>query len=232
MGGFNSLPKERNVDIVMCIDATSSMGPCIENVRRNATKFYQDFKNTMENEFDSKVTSLRVQVIAFRDLECDENAIDPSEFFELPEDSARFERHLSSIKPSGGGDFKESGLEALYTAMKTKWVAKGANDRQVIVLFSDADAIDFTEKRNRTGYPNMCSKEDFVNQWYSNCGNRNTMQERSKRLVLFAPGESVYSQLQKLLNRTQHSIVQPQMGMADITFDTIIRIICASASSV
>lgn len=230
--GFNSMKKERNIDIVLCIDATSSMGPCIDNVRRNATKFYQDFTSTMINQYDSEIDGLRVQVIVFRDLECDEDAIVKSEFFELPEDSDLFERYLSGIKPRGGGDFKESGLEALYTAMTTDWIAKGSNDRQVIVLFTDADAIDFKEKRDRTGYPNICGEGEFLAAWACALGNRNKLQERCKRLVMFAPAGSVYQTLQGKLNRSQHSIVSPQKGMSDISFDDIIKLLCASASSV
>jgi hypothetical protein len=45
--------KERNVDVVFCIDATSSMGPCIENVRNHARRFYQDFMYTMTNDYNS-----------------------------------------------------------------------------------------------------------------------------------------------------------------------------------
>lgn len=37
-----------NVDIVMCIDATGSMGPIIEEVKTNALSFYQKFVEAME----------------------------------------------------------------------------------------------------------------------------------------------------------------------------------------
>ena len=145
--GLNQLAKERNIDIVMCIDATSSMGPCIDNVRRNAKQFYNDFVNVMTTQYNSDVSSVRVQVIVFRDLECDMEAMVKSEFFELPEDDDLFERFLNNIQPLGGGDYKESGLEALYEAMTTDWIARSTNDRQVILLFTDSDAIGFTEKR-------------------------------------------------------------------------------------
>lgn len=55
--GLNQLAKERNIDIVMCIDATSSMGPCIDNVRKNAKKFYTDFVDVMTNQYNSEVTT-------------------------------------------------------------------------------------------------------------------------------------------------------------------------------
>ena len=231
--GLQSIKKERNIDIVMCIDATSSMGPCIENVRKNAKKFYFDFVNKMQNDYNSEVTGLRIQVIVFRDLECDEDGLVKSEFFELPSDDAMFERFLNSIQPRGGGDYKESGLEALYSAMTTDWIAKGASDRQVIMLFTDADAIDFTEKRNRPGYPNLVDESGFMAAWMCALGNRNKLQERNKRLVMFAPANTVYDKkIQQNCNRSQLSVVAPLKGMADIDIDTIIKILCASASAV
>lgn len=231
--GLNQLAKERNIDIVMCIDATSSMGPCIDNVRKNAKKFYTDFVDVMTNQYNSEVTSLRVQVIVFRDLECDMEALVKSEFFELPEDDDLFERFLNSIQPLGGGDYKESGLEALYEAMTTDWIARSTNDRQVILLFSDSDAIGFTEKRNRPGYPNSFDEAQFLSAWMCKLGNRNKLSERGKRLVMFAPAKSIYEdRLQKNMNRSQFKPVLPMKGMADITFDEVIKILCASASAV
>lgn len=225
--------KERNVDVVFCIDATSSMGPCIENVRNHAKKFYQDFMYTMTNDYNSDVTSLRVQIITFRDLECDMEGLVKSDFFELPDDNDLFERYLNGIKPMGGGDYKESGLEALYAAMTTEWIARGHDDRQVILLFSDSDAIGFTEKRNRPGYPNTFDEKLFTDTWMCQLGNRNKMQERTKRLVLFAPATSIYETvLQKRMNRSVFNPVAPLKGMADISFDAVVRILCASASAV
>ena len=231
--GLNQLAKERNIDIVMCIDATSSMGPCIDNVRKNAKKFYTDFVDVMTNQYNSEVTSLRVQVIVFRDLVCDMEGLVKSEFFELPEDDDLFERFLNCIQPLGGGDYKESGLEALYEAMTTDWIARSTNDRQVILLFSDSDAIGFTEKRNRPGYPNNFDEAQFLSAWMCKLGNRNKLSERGKRLVMFAPAKSIYEdRLQKNMNRSQFKPVLPMKGMADITFDEVIKILCASASAV
>lgn len=231
--GLNQLAKERNIDIVMCIDATSSMGPCIDNVRRNAKQFYNDFVNVMTTQYNSDVSSVRVQVIVFRDLECDMEAMVKSEFFELPEDDDLFERFLNNIQPLGGGDYKESGLEALYEAMTTDWIARSTNDRQVILLFTDSDAIGFTEKRNRPGYPNTFDEGQFLSAWMCKLGNRNKLSERCKRLVMFAPAKSIYEdKLQKSMNRSQFRPVMPMKGMSDIAFDEVIKILCASASAV
>ena len=59
-----------NVDIVMCIDATGSMSPIIEEVKTNALSFYKKFVAEMD-EANKRVEQLRIKVIVFRDYECD-----------------------------------------------------------------------------------------------------------------------------------------------------------------
>ena len=49
------------VDIVMCIDATGSMAPIINEVKDNALSFYQRFIDSME-ENDKEVAELRKQL--------------------------------------------------------------------------------------------------------------------------------------------------------------------------
>jgi dolichyl-phosphate beta-glucosyltransferase len=61
-----------------------------------------------------------------------------SPFFELPSDEAEFSSFLSGVTATGGGDASENGLEALYLAMKSDF-STGPKDRQVIVMFTDAD---------------------------------------------------------------------------------------------
>lgn len=187
----------------------------------------------MQTEYNSEVTGVRIQVIVFRDLECDVEALEKSEFFELPNDTKLFEDYLNGIVPRGGGDYKESGLEALFTAMTTDWKAKKNGDRQVIILFSDADAIDFNEKRNRTDYPDMCNKDDFLKAW--NCsllGNQTKLQKRNQRLVMFAPAKSVYEKLQSELGKSWFNSVESQKGMADVSFEDIMKLLCASVAVV
>lgn len=47
------------VDIVMCIDATGSMAPIINEVKNNAMSFYQKFVDAMD-ENDKEVSELRI----------------------------------------------------------------------------------------------------------------------------------------------------------------------------
>ena len=74
------------VDIVMCIDATGSMAPILDEVKRNAISFYEKFIESMD-ENDKEVETLRIKVIAFRDYGVDPEPMVESQFFKLPEDN-------------------------------------------------------------------------------------------------------------------------------------------------
>ena len=59
-----------SVDVVMCIDATGSMAPIIDEVKANALSLYEQFLDAMELQ-GKMVSELRVKIIAFRDYICD-----------------------------------------------------------------------------------------------------------------------------------------------------------------
>ena len=53
-----------NVDIVMCIDCTGSMGDLLDTVKNNALKFYPDLKARCD-EKGKEISELRIRAIAF-----------------------------------------------------------------------------------------------------------------------------------------------------------------------
>lgn len=199
----NIFGTRRNVDVVFCIDGTGSMAPCIESVKSNARRFHVEFVRAM-TDLGSEIDSMRVKVIVFRDYHDDgEQAMIQSPFFELPTDNDDFERFLVDISANGGGDEPENGLEALYYAMKSDFTT-GAKDRQVIVLFTDADALDLKQRASEVGYPvDMADEEGLIEMWA--CAAQDPsfkLRERNKRLVMFAPDDTKYKALKSKLNRS------------------------------
>ena len=57
------------------------------------------------------------------------------------------------------------------------------------------------------------------------------LRERSKRLVIFAPEGTVYKDIAKSFNRSVFEPVTIHRGMDEISFDSILKIIAASASN-
>lgn len=224
---------KRNIDVVFCIDGTGSMAPCIEAVKSNARRFHQEFVSAM-TDLGSDIDSMRVKVIVFRDYHDDgEDAMRESPFYELPADSAEFEKYLSDVSAFGGGDGPENGLEALYYAMKSDFTT-GNKDRQVIVLFTDAEALDLGARASEPGYPADMVDESGLSEMWS-CLSQDKackLRERNKRLVIFAPDGTKYKELKSKLNRSVFEPVDMACGLGDIDFSEIIKVIAASATNI
>lgn len=229
----NILTTQRNIDVVFCIDGTGSMGPCIENVKSNARRFNMEFVAAMTN-LGSDIDSMRVKIIVFRDYHDDgENSMLESPFFELPADNAEYEKYLADLEAFGGGRSpEENGLEALYYAMKSDFTT-GSKDRQVIVLFSDADALALRERADEPNYPaDMVDEDGLLSMWLCMVQDPDfKLREKNKRLVIFAPDGTKYQELKSKLNRSVFSPVNMADGLKDIDFTDIIKIIAASASN-
>lgn len=226
----NIFGTKRNIDVVFCIDGTGSMAPCIESVKSNARRFHQEFASAM-TDLGSEIDSMRVKVIVFRDYECDgDESMQESPFFELPDDDAEFAKYMADITASGGGDEPENGLEALYYAMKSNFTT-GAKDRQVIVLFTDANALELKARAKSADYPtDMVDESGLINIWA--CLDQNfKLREKNKRLVIFAPDGTKYQELKSKLNRSVFEPVDMATGLKDIDFKDIIKIVAASASN-
>ena len=222
--------KERNIDIVFCIDGTGSMCGCIDNVKRHARTFHHQLTEALV-EANNSITMLRVKVIVFRDYKDDPDAMEVSKFFELPADVEEFERCINSIDAHGGGDLPENGLEALYFAMKSDWVTE-ANDRQIIVLFTDADALDIGARRGCSNYPSdMVDFEGLQTAWVCKDSQATKLRDRLKRLVIFAPEGTKYQNDLKW-DRLIYTPVDPGNGLAEIDFTVIINAIVKSATAI
>jgi hypothetical protein len=215
------------------------MAPCIENVKTNIKHFYEDFVKEMTEKGDD-IDALRVKTIVFRDYKPGNEAIKKSvdamevddSWYELPDDTADFEKRLSEIRAAGGVGQDANGLEALYLAMKSDFVM-GPHDRQVIVLFADTDTLPLLKRAGCQGYPEgMVDDVAFEDAWF--CKSQDPavkLREKNKRLVIFAPSGTRYEKWKAKLNRSVFEPVAISKGLAEIDFEGIIKILAASASS-
>ena len=227
----NQIRKCRAIDVVLCMDGTRSMFPCIKSIKNNAKRFYTDLVGAM-TDLGSDIDMLRVRTIVFRDYKRAEDAMEESRFFELPAEQDEFEAHLDTITAHGGCGEDANGLEALYKAMCSDFVT-GPNDRQVIVMFADTTALPLLKRQKYEGYPeDMVDMNGLEEAWMCLQGSSATkLRERSKRLVLFAPIGTVYQDLVQSFNRCVFTPVEMHGGMDDVSFEDIIKMLAASASS-
>lgn len=228
-----------NVDFALCIDATGSMSPCIDMVKANASRLYNDFMQKAASE-GKVINSVRIRIIAFRDYRADGNqAMLATNFFHLPEDTAKLQAAIDSIFADGGGDDPEDGLEALAFAIRSAWVKPEpgvSKCRQVIVVWTDAPIhpIGFSRTTD-TGeinpvYPTSMPKtfRELTNWWD---GQGAFVDSRSKRLLLYAPGDNDIPNAvnwSEIANNWENVIYVPSKagaGLAEASYDEIIKLL-------
>ena len=136
------------VDIVVLMDVTGSMQPCIDAVKRSVSMFINSMVIGDANN-SAPVKDWRLKVVGYRDHERDGDAW----FVDNPfvRDVAAVEAQLAaaSMSATGGGDEPESLLDALFKVATmpeagiqdgddpSRWRALGSA-RRAVIFFTDA----------------------------------------------------------------------------------------------
>ena len=175
-------------DFAICVDATASMGSFISSLK----KFMPSFESVVKKELDELSFDsgpVRVKFVFFRDYGYDEQPMIESEFFTLPEDEEYMMAFLEHMEAVGGGDKPESALEAMVVARNSEWRNSFAA-RQVVALFTDADAHPLGLHSYIAGYPTdmPATADEFLELWNrpGECG----FTPRRCRLMIVCPKES------------------------------------------
>lgn len=145
---MSEAPKVKGiVDIVVLMDISGSMQPCIDAVKSSVAAFVQTLESKDANN-ESPIRDWRMKVCGYRDQTCDAKWFVDNPFVR---DVASVQAQLaaSRMQASGGGDEPESLLDALYKIAKMeqsgiqdaenpdRWRARGTCARAV-VFFTDA----------------------------------------------------------------------------------------------
>lgn len=217
-----------NVDIVMCIDCTGSMNDLLDTVKNNALKFYSDLCARCR-EKGKEISELRIRVIAFRDFDCDGNAaIADTGFLNIPDEEMKFKSFVSELNPAGGGDEPESGLEALAMAIDSDWTSGGDKRRHVVVVWSDASTHPLGVGKSNSAYPqNMPADFDELTDWWED-EQSGKMKKSAKRLVVFAPDASAWTEIGMNWTNTIHHPAKAGAGLEDVDYETILSTIVNS----
>ena len=220
----NNYRTEYNVDIVMCIDATGSMGLLINMVKAKALSFYDDLTESLAL-YAKRVNQFWVRVIAFRDYLADgENAMLMSDFFELPEQAEQFKNLVNRIEPIGGGDDPGDGLEALAYAIKSKWNQSEGKKRHVIVIWTDDATHYLGFGRKAPNYPAKMAKSfNELSEWWGVGRSPDSVMDfQAKRLLIFAPHKEPWS---TIASTWENTILFPSAagnGLVDRTYTEIL----------
>lgn len=218
-----------NIDLVLCIDSTGSMGPVIEMVKDNALHFYEDIMAAMSSK--SKVLhKLRVRVISFRDYIADgDDAMMSTDFLVLPDQIEEFSSTVNSIVADGGGDEPEDGLEALGYAIRSDWDTEGVKRRQVIVVWTDASTHNLGFGASAPNYPQHMAKNfSELTSWWGDAQNKGYVGYSEKRLLLFAPDAPYWNTISDNWENVIHFPSAAGEGLDDYDYSEIIDTIANS----
>ncbi len=193
----------------MCVDCTGSMERIINTIKNNALKFYPDIKERCLTH-GKEVSSMRIKVIAFRDL-VDTPPYKQSPFFNMPAQKDDFKSYVSQLSANGGGDGMEIGYDALGLAMESDWL-EDDNVHQVIILWTDASSHPLSPS-----IPGPTSFKQLTNTW------RDKMNAQYKRLILFAPNDSTWATIVNNWDKTTQHDVRSGAGLSDIDYEKIIK---------
>lgn len=183
-------PKIRGVaDIVFLLDATGSMQPSIDAVKRNIGTFVDRLEKPEDENATLPVKDWRAAVWEFRDTGCDGDRWLVRHPFVRT--AADLHDQLGGVVASGGGDEPESLLDALYVAATMEASPKGSNEDEpdrwrargvatrVVVVFTDASF------HPALGIPAGLDVDDV----------RNAVEAAHVRLTVFAPRMGCYDDL-------------------------------------
>ncbi len=220
-----------NVDIVFCIDATMSMYKILNKVKASAVNFYSDLRNAMEAK-GKHVDALRARVVAFRDYVYDkDDAMMVTNFFDLPAQSTAFASCIESISPKGGGDDPEDSLEALAYAIRSDWTPSSttAKQRQVVVMWTDAAPHPLGFGKSAANYPSgMPGTLSELSAWWGSKEIPGYMDNKSKRLLLYAPDDPTWNAITNGWNNTIYFPSEAGEGLEEFEYQQIIDTIANS----
>jgi hypothetical protein len=217
-----------NVDIAICIDATGSMHPVIDDVKKGALKFHEDLSLQM-SEKGKSIDTLRIKVIGFRDFYDDPStAIIESQFYNLPEQKEKFSDFVDSINAEGGGDEPENGLEAIDIAIKSDWNKTGDKRRHVIVVWTDASTHELEKNISSKpkDYPKNMAKnfDELTDNWDGG----KFLNDKEKRIIMFAPDAYPWTDISTHWGNSIHFTSKAGKGLDDIDYSEILAVIANS----
>ena len=220
-----------HVDLVLCIDCTGSMRGTLQAVKDAALVFGETLKNRM-SEKGKAITSLRVKVVAFRDIFADNPAFEVSEFFDLDIESAAFKDFVEPLKAKGGGgDGPESALEAISIALNSPWSVDADRLRHVVVMWTDALPHPLDKGREQhvqSSFSSVIASDlNQLSDWWNDRQNTRIRHE-AKRLVLFAPEKGLWIDIAENWDNTVYLPSQAGKGLKEFELDQILEIVANS----
>lgn len=176
----------KKIDILLCVDGTSSMGKVIEEVKANITSFVNNLIERLKIDSNFEIGRIRIKLVVFRNADYDGDYwFQETPFYNLEKSAERVNEFLKNIEATGGSPEinVEDGLMALSNALSTANWDSSQNDIQIIGIWTDTKSktIDPNHKELKEGAPK--TYEELKGFWI----NIFLRKHPNARLLLFAP---------------------------------------------
>lgn len=154
---------ETDVDVVLISDATGSMANTLAAIQNNMKGFSNDLEKTMKDR-GIKIGNIRIKFVFYRDYAIDNHwawtgpdmtlrsglegwgPMYVSDFYDLPSEKNAMDKYVDYFIANGGGSVRESGLEAVWEALKAADWKEGSTTVRAVVLWTDAPTRPFGDK--------------------------------------------------------------------------------------
>jgi len=196
---------ETQADIVFCLDATASMQPCIEGVKKGLNLFAEGLQTAATVDY-------RLRLIAYRDLHDPTCTVD-WDVFDFTDNLEEFRSWLNQIRAECNQEYRgaESALDALYMALHSRW--RPLKTHKTIVLLTDDDT--HPTLHPKTYAPNaqavLDNNIERIIQDFQ--GLRHAM------LFIVAPKYPLYSQLGKAMTDATRKVIAHWVPMDDSRYE-------------
>lgn len=217
-------PSPYHIDLVLCIDGTSSMAPLLEIVKKQALELPEEIIRCRRSTGDD-IPVFRVRVIVFRSYLTDgEFAVQMTDFYDYFREKDELTELINSITAFGGDEGFEDGLEALAYAMLSDW-NQNYKGRHIIALWTDKSAHTIGYGKSSQYYdPSLPKDFDELTDWWGDDElPKAKMKYYVKRLALFAPKVKPWTLLASCWD---NAILFPSFagqGMNEFDYQEIVR---------
>jgi hypothetical protein len=211
------------VDVVFCLDASSSMTPCIEGVKAHITHFVQGLQSTPNTKWDVRLDFVAHQTQSEagtdRRFYYHRSALvgelwqtlyrgEPGQLFLA--DLEQFRRGLTDVRAAGD----ESPFVALDICLDFPWRPASACHRVVIMLTDEPFETGLDQERHRALLPALIRK----------------IQDLRVMLYIVAPQSHAYSELSAVDRSEYHIADDAGNGLATVDFSQVLSYIGKSVS--
>lgn len=119
---------------------------------------------------------------------------------------------------------RSDGLLAFWCAMQLDWDQGGDKRRHTIVIFDDTDCLDVY---NYAGEEVPIRIDELFDLW-EDANMEKSFTDSSKRLLLFAPDNGIWSKMGMNLSNAIHFPQKAGVGLSEIDYNTILdSLVCA-----